>query len=144
MKLFLRPAQDRLHAAAVGFDARRFGVVESAPMHGAPEIGVELEVRAAPIGPHRAEQIFEVRLSLGVGSVERIPRAAPPSAEGDLVRRERLAVGAFHEPVGMLLKQVGTRLGDERRHPDRGLEAAPPDLFEHALHVAAKGFAGRS
>src|SRR5215475_4751307 len=39
-----RTAEDGLHAAAVGLDARSPRVVEFAAVHGAPEVGVKLEI----------------------------------------------------------------------------------------------------
>ena len=124
-----RAAQDRLHPAAVGFDARRPRIVEASAVHRAPEVRVELEVGAAPFLPHRAEHVLEVLLHLGMRAVERVPGAAPPAAEGDLVRAQRLAVGVLDEPVGMLLEDVRSFLGDERRDPDRRLESALADLL---------------
>src|SRR5206468_11035939 len=43
---------DRLHAAAVGLDAGGGGIVEVAAVDGAPEVGVQLEVGAAPVVAH--------------------------------------------------------------------------------------------
>src|SRR6185369_4032998 len=42
----------------------------------------------------------------------------------------------------MLLEDVRLFLSDERRNPDRGLEAALADLLQHALDVSAKRCAG--
>ena len=42
----------------------------------------------------------------------------------------------------MLLKDVRLFFSDERRHPDGRLEAALANLFQNALHVAAKRRAG--
>ena len=42
----------------------------------------------------------------------------------------------------MLLEDVAAGLGDERGHPDGGLEALLADRLQHALHVAAEGLAG--
>ena len=131
-----------LHAAAIGFDARGFGIVEVAAVHRAPEVGVELEVSHAPLVAHGAEDGLQVLLHFGIGAVERVPGAAAPALEGDLVGGERLAVGVLHEPVGMLLEDVATGFGDERRHPDGGLEALLADGLQHFLHAAAEGASG--
>ena len=77
-------------------------------------------------------------LHLGVRAVQRVPRTAPPALEGHLVRGQRLAVLALHEPVGVLLEEVRPGLGNKRRHPDGGLEALLADGLEHALHIAAE------
>src|SRR5689334_15274251 len=95
-------AEYGLHAAAVGFDAGRLRVVEAAAVHRAPEVRVELEVSDAPLPAHGAEDALEVLLDFGVGAIERVPRAVAPALEGDLAGGERLAVIAFHEPVGVL------------------------------------------
>src|SRR4051812_36585769 len=87
-----RAAQDRLHPAPVGFDARGFRVGEFPAVHRAPEVGVELEVRHAPLFAHRAEDGFEMALYFGIGAVERVPGAAPPALERHFVGGERLAV----------------------------------------------------
>ncbi len=126
-------AQDGLHAAAVGFDAGGFGIVQLAAVHGAPEVGVELEIGHSPLLSHGAEDVFQVLLHLGVGAIERVPGAMAPSLESDLVGRERLAVFALHEPVGMLLEDVAAGFGDERTHPDGGLEALLANGLEDAL-----------
>ena len=54
------------------------------------------------------------------------PRRQPPKVTRS--DRQRRAVGVLDEPVGMLLEEVRLLLGDERRHPDRRLEAAASDL----------------
>src|SRR5450759_2142821 len=137
-----RAAQDRLHAAAIGFDAGGFGVVHLAAVHGAPEVGVELEIGHAPFLAHGAEDVLQVLLYLGVGAIERVPGAAAPSLEGDLVGGERLTVLALHEPIRVLLEDVAAGLGEARTHPAGGLEALLADRLEHAPHVAAEGLAG--
>ena len=71
-------------------------------------------------------------------AVERIPWSTSPAAEGDAIRSQRRAVGILDEPVRVLLKDARLFFGDERRDPDRRLEAALANLFEHALHVAAE------
>ena len=42
----------------------------------------------------------------------------------------------------MLLEEMRLFLRDERRHPDRRLKTTVANLFENALHVAAKRRAG--
>ena len=83
--------------------------MQFAAVHGAPEVGVELEISHAPLLAHGAEDVLQVLLHLGVGAIERVPRAVAPALEGDLVGGERLAVVALHEPVGMLLEDVASR-----------------------------------
>src|SRR5258708_1115019 len=77
-----------------------------------------------------------------VGDIVRVPRSVSPSAEGHFVRWQRRTVGAFHESVRMLLKQVRIGLGYKWSHPDSRLESAPANLREHAQHVAAASLAG--
>src|SRR5262249_60188494 len=128
---------DRWHPAPVGFNARRAGVVKTAAVHRAPEIRVELEVCAAPIAPHRAKDRLEMFLRFRMRAIERVPGAAPPSAEGDLVRAQWLPLRILDEPIWMLLEQMRLLFGDEGRDPDRRLKAAFADLFQHALYIAA-------
>src|ERR1035437_4973795 len=71
-----------------------------------------------------------------------IPGTAAPALEGDLAGGQRLTVLALHEPIRVLLEYVAAGLGDERTHPDGGLEALLADGLEHAPHVAAEGRAG--
>src|ERR1035437_8207931 len=118
-----RAAQDRKHTAAIGFDAGGFGVVQLAAVHGAPKVGVELEIGPAPLLAHGAEDVLQVPLHLGVGAIECIPGTAAPALEGDLAGGQRLTVLALHEPIRVLLEYVAAGLGDERTHPDGGLEA---------------------
>ena len=133
-----RAPTHRLHAAAVGFDPRGARVVEPPAVDRAPEVRVELEVGAAPLRAHGAEDGLEVGLRLGVGAVERVPGAAPPAAEGHAVRAQGRPSASFTNQSGCCLEDVRALLGDERRHPDRGLEPARADLLQHALHVAAE------
>ena len=128
-------AQHRRHAAPIGLDARRARIVEAAAVNRAPEVGVELEIRAAPLVAHRREDALEMRLRFRMRAVERVPRATAPAAERDAIGAQRLAVIVFHEPVGMLLEEIRALFGDERRHPDRRLESAIADLLEHRLHL---------
>src|SRR5688500_12712250 len=105
-KTVLDTAQDRLHAATIGLDARGVRIVEATSMNRAPEVCVELEVGAAPIALHRAEESLEVLLHLGVCAVEHVPRTTPPAAKRDLIRAQRFSVRVFHEPIRMLLEYV--------------------------------------
>src|SRR5262245_66166732 len=101
-----RAAQNRLHPAPVGFNARRAWVVKTSAVHRAPEVGVELEVRTSPLAPHCAEDNFEMFPRFRVSAVERVPGAATPAAESDFVGAQGLALGVFDEPVGMLFEQM--------------------------------------
>src|SRR4051812_48643649 len=129
-------AEDRLHAAAVGLDARRLWIVEAPAVDRAPEIRVQLEVGDAPFATHGAEQVLEVRLHLWMRTIEDVPRTATPAAERDLVRTKRRVVCVLDEPVRMLLEDVRVFLGHERRHPDGRLEAALPNGVDHLAHVS--------
>src|SRR5437588_12852372 len=97
-----RAAENRLHAAAVRLDACGARVPVSPAVNRAPEVCVELEVRDAPLAPHRREQVLEMFLHLRVRAVEYVPGAATPAAEGDFIRAQRLGVVVTHEPVRML------------------------------------------
>src|SRR5262249_15797985 len=81
-----RTLQHGLHATAIGLDARSFRVVQFAAVHRAPEVGVELKVRDAPLFAHGAGDTLQVLLPLRSGAVERIPRTAAPALEGYLGR----------------------------------------------------------
>src|SRR6266852_6056141 len=81
-------------------------------------------------------------LGFRMRSIQLVPRPVSPSAEGHFVRRQRRAVGAFDEPIRMLLKYVRIGLGYKWSHPDSRLESAPANLLEHAQHVAAEGLPG--
>ena len=61
-----RPAQDRLHAATIGFNARGARIVKASSMNRTPEVRVELEISAAPLAPHRAKKRLEMLLDLWV------------------------------------------------------------------------------
>ncbi len=78
------------HAASIGFDARRPRIVESPSVNGTPEVGVQLEVGAAPLVAHRLEDSLEVRLSFGMRAIQRIPGSPAPAAEGDAIGTKRL------------------------------------------------------
>ena len=136
-------AKDRRHAAPIRFDARRARIVEAAAVKRAPEIRVELEVRAAPLVPHGSEQPLEMLLHVGVRAVERVPWASPPAAECDAIGAQRRAVVAAHEPVAMIAEDRRRLFGDERRNPDRGLESAAADRVHHRADVSTERGAGR-
>src|SRR5439155_10182428 len=87
-----RAAKDRLHAAAIRFDARRLRIVETAAVHRAPEVRVQLEVGAAPFLPHRAEDVREMLLRIAVRAVERVPGTATPAAKGHAIGSQRCAL----------------------------------------------------
>src|SRR5258706_2756529 len=141
-KRVARPTADRLHSAAVGFHARGLWVVMAAAVQGAPEVGIHLEISAAPILTHGAEHIFEMFLRTRVRAVDRVPRAVPPSAEADRVRWQRLAGIVFQKPLGVLAEHLRVLFGDERRNPNSRLEPAPSNLFDDAENVAAERLAG--
>src|SRR5262245_44764289 len=71
-------------------------------------------------------------------AVERIPGAAPPSAEGDFVRAQWIAVSALDQPVRMSFEQMRFLLGDERSDPNRRLETSFANLFQYAFYVTAE------
>src|SRR5437879_13159615 len=85
-------AANRPHAAAVRIDARGAAIVEAAAVHRAPEGRIELEVRAAPLPPHRPEHVLEMRPGAAMRPVDGLPRPAPPAAERPALRSQRLAV----------------------------------------------------
>src|SRR5215203_1556857 len=130
------------HAAAVSFDPRCPAVVKMSAMDRSPKIGIELEISYAPVLAHRSKNGFEVLLHFRMCTVECVPRTASPAAEGHAIRAERFAVGTVHEPLGMLAKQIGFLLGDERCNPDRRFETSLANPFQNALHIAAECGAG--
>src|SRR5258706_11782336 len=81
-KTVVGAAQYRLDAAPIGFNPRCIRIVKAPSVYGAPKIGVEFEVGAAPLPAHRAKDQLEVFLSLRMCPVQRIPRTSPPTAEG--------------------------------------------------------------
>src|SRR5215475_10125355 len=132
------PTADGLHAAPISLDASGLGIVKPAAMHGPPEIGVKLEVRAAPLLAHGVESLFEMFLYFRVSSVERIPRSVAPSSESDLAGDEGLIVVSADEPVGMFVEDVGALFRYKGRHPNGRFQSATADLFEDCDDVAAK------
>src|SRR5258708_4224782 len=141
-KTVSRAAANRFHALAIGLYPRCPGIMEPPAVHRAPEIGVELEVSAAPLFAHGAEGFFKMLLHLGMSAVERIPRAVTPSAKSYLAGNERLTIGAPDEPLRMLLEDVRTLLGDKRRHPYGRLKAPFANFLQHCDNVSAKCLAG--
>src|SRR5438552_6813355 len=137
-----RAAADCAHAAAVGVDACRVRIAESASVHRSPEVRVELEVGAAPFLAHRPEHALEVRLRLGMGAVDRVPRTVPPSAERHAIGSQRRAGGICDEPGGMLTKYERLFFSDERRDPDGRLESAAANVCKNSANASAKGRAG--
>src|SRR5262245_44211587 len=95
-----------LHAPAVSLDARGFGIMESTAVHGAPEIGVELEIAAPPLLAHGVEDFPQVLLHFRVRPIERVPRSMPPPAKRYQAGHKRFIVSAAYEPVRMLLKDL--------------------------------------
>src|SRR5712691_11890961 len=116
-------AEDRLHPPAVRFHARRASIVKPSPVHRAPEVCIELEIGAAPFLTHRAEDLFEMLLRLGVRAVHRIPRTSTPAAERHAIGAKRLAAFVLDEPVAVLLEKPRSFLRNEGRHPDGRLES---------------------
>src|SRR5262245_32535533 len=131
-------ADDRRHASAVGLDSRRARIVEAAPVHSTPEVGVELEVGAAPFPPHSPKDSFDMLLCFGMCAVKRVPRTVPPTAERDSIRTQRFAIDVLNEPVGMFAEEMRVLFGDEWRNPDSRLEAGVADSLEHAARVSAE------
>src|SRR5262245_54037581 len=132
------PAPDRLHAATIGLDARSLWIVKAPAVHRTPEIGVELEVAAAPFRAHRPEYRFKMCLRARMCTVDRVPRTATPSAESHAIGPQRRAGVVFDEPVGMLCEQFRFGFGDERRDPDGRLETLSSNRIEHRSNIAAK------
>src|SRR5215204_2219618 len=135
-------AQYRLHAATVSFYSRRAWVVKTAPMNRTPKVGIEFEIGAAPFAFHRTKKLFEVPLHFRMCAVEHVPWTTPPPTKCNSIRAQRLSVRVVHKPIRVLLKDLRFLLGDKRRNPDRGFKAALANLFQNALHVAAKRGAG--
>src|SRR4051794_32732846 len=133
-KAISRTVENRLHAAAVRFDACRLRIVQLAAMHRAPEVCVQLEIRTAPLVSHRVKQRFEMPLHFGMRAVQRVPRPAPPSLKRNLASRQRLTVGVLHEPIRIRLEQFRARFRDKWRYPYGRFEAALPNFFQHTLN----------
>src|ERR1044071_6141237 len=94
-KTVLDAAQDRLHAATIRFNARGVRIVKVSAMNRAPEVCVELEVSAAPVALHRAEESFEVLLHRGVCAVKHVPWSTAPTAKRYAIRPQRFSVSIF-------------------------------------------------
>ena len=56
-------------------------------MHRSPEVSVQLEVGAAPLVSHGAEESLEVLLHLWIRPIQRVPWSSAPALEGHLARR---------------------------------------------------------
>src|SRR5687767_7367894 len=80
-KTMARAAKDRLHATTVSFDTRCARIVKVSTVNGAPEVRVEFEVRATPFTVHRAKELFEMLLYVGVRTVEHVPWTTTPAAK---------------------------------------------------------------
>src|SRR6266576_7169214 len=80
-KTVSRPSQDRLHTAPVSFNASGARIMEFAAMDRAPEVGVKLEIGAAPFASHGSEQLREVFLHFGVRTVQYVPWSVPPASK---------------------------------------------------------------
>src|SRR5256885_16042570 len=113
-----RPAQDRLHAATIGFNARGARIVKASSMNRTPEVRVELEISSAPLAPHRAKKRLEMLLDLWVCAVQHIPWAMTPAAKRHAVGSQRVALTVCYKPIRMLLEDMRLFFRDERRHPD--------------------------
>src|SRR5215212_430426 len=135
-------AKYRLHAATISFYSRRAWVVKTAAMNRTPEVRIEFEIGAAPLAFHRAKELFEMPLHFRMCAVEHVPWTTPPPTKRNSIRAQRLSVRVFHKPIRVLLKDLRLLLGDKRRNPDRRFKATPANLFQNALHVAAKRGAG--
>src|SRR5437879_5934555 len=92
-------APHHFHAAAISLYMGGFGIVQTPAGHDAPEISVQLEVSDAPVAAHRAKHVFEMRARLGMGSVQRVPRALSPSSKRHAIGRQRNALAVLHEPI---------------------------------------------
>src|SRR5438876_4442555 len=98
-KRVARAAHDRLHPATVRLDPRRVRIVETAAVHRAPEVRVELEVRAAPLLAHRRKETLEMLLDVRMRAVERVPRAATPASERHAIGAQRRTIRILDEPL---------------------------------------------
>src|SRR5215510_1492342 len=132
---------NRLHASAVSLDTCGCRVVKAATMHCAPEVGIQFEVRAAPVLPHGAEDFLEMLLHFRMRSIQSVPGCVPPSGEGHLAGNQRFVVRSANEPLRLLLEDMGILLGDERCNPDCWLKAALANFFQDGNNVAAKSLA---
>src|SRR6266705_573308 len=99
-------AKYRLHPAPVCLDASSARIMETPAVYCAPEVPVEFEVGAAPLPAHSSKDHLEVLLRFRVCAVESVPRPPPPTAEGDQVRAQRLALGVFHKPLRVPLEDM--------------------------------------
>src|SRR5215469_7048595 len=135
-------APDRFHAATIGLNACGLAIMEATAVHRTPEIGIEFEIRAAPLIPHSAKQLLKVLLNFRMRTVENQPRAVPPTAKCHAIRRKWVSACILDEPVGMLLENLGLAFGDERRYPDRRLETAFADGAQHVANIASERRAG--
>ena len=120
-----RSATNCRQSPPISLDTSGLGIMEAATVHCTPEIGVELEIGAAPLVAHGAEYFFQVLLHFRMRPIQRVPRSMSPSAKGDLAGRQRLIVGAANKPFRMLLENMGILLRDERSYPDGRLKPAP-------------------
>src|SRR6185503_19114526 len=123
-------AQYRLHAATICFDSRRARIVKATAVNRAPEVRIELEVGAAPITLHDAEELFEMLLHFRMRAVEHVPWTTPPTTKCDAIRPQRFPLRVFHKPIGMLLKDFRFFFSDERRDPDGRLKTTLANLFQ--------------
>ena len=88
----------------------------------------------APLLAQGTKHPLEVSLHLGVGAIQHIPGGAAPAAVGNPLGGQRQPVIPLHEPVGVLLKHLGARLGDKGSHPERRLAAGTSDLGGQGRH----------
>src|SRR5689334_15565219 len=98
--------QDCLHPFTICLDACGAWIVKAAAMNSAPEICVELEIRAAPVAVHGAKQLFEVPLHCRMRAVEHVPWTTTPAAKRNAIRSQRRAIWVLHKPIRMVLKNV--------------------------------------
>src|SRR5206468_2040414 len=128
-KRVFRTTQNSLHAATISFYPRCRRIVKVTAVNSAPKIGIKFEVSTAPLASHGAKQVFEVFLYFRMCSIQYEPWTTTPSAESYPIRTQRVPVRIFDEPVRVLRKNVRLLFGNERRYPDRRLEATSTNLF---------------
>src|SRR5687767_8335418 len=133
-----RAPQNCLHSPPVSFDASCLRVMQPPAVHRAPEVRIEFEVGAAPLAIHNPKQVFKMLLRRGMGTVERVPGSAPPTAERDTIGAHWIPFPVFHEPIRMVPEHARVLFRDEGSDPDCRFEASLTNLLEHAAHIAAE------
>ena len=108
------------------------------PRHAAPEIGIQLEIGAAPLLSHGAEHLIEIFAGFRMRTVQHVPWSAAPAAETVLCRRKRLFPVIPDKTVRMFPEKLGFLLRDERSHPDCRFQSDLSDFPAECLYPAGK------